>query len=277
MDISLSSEIISFIVQVGVGNFLLVMFGLFAITTLPNLIDKILNRKRQSDRDKQQNERDKQYARDMSFIRTQIANVWEELKDRSFKIDSLKNSIDVQAQKVEGYNLISIDHDKQRVEENMSLVKSTIDIVNSINLIQKSMRNVMSEKDAMGLISLKFGSVEDFKTRLINKIMSIIDSGIKNGQREIDVKAIIKTEWSDLKTEFEAFRIPFDIRGYFDSLDDELWSDRGYFTTIKNITINDLEPQRKKETISQQLDMITRDIQEKLINSLKSNRSRHFE
>ena len=61
MDVSFSHELISFITQIGVANFLLVIFGVFVVTNAPSIVDRILNRR-------SQNAKEKQHKEDMTFI-----------------------------------------------------------------------------------------------------------------------------------------------------------------------------------------------------------------
>jgi hypothetical protein len=256
MDVSISQEIINLIGQIGVGNFLLVLFSLFVVVNAPNILDKVLGRKQRNDREKQQTE-------NMTFMKTQIKNIWDESRRTTESIDQFRNKFEVQKQQTEDYSKMSAEQNKQRIAENFAITDSINNIVNSIDSIEKMMRNVMSEQDSMGLISLKMGSVEDFKTRLVAKIMQILNSA-QNGSIELDVKAVINSEWLDLKSEFDAFNMPFSMRSFLDKFDVELWEDDGMFNIVKNIAINDLTNERKQATMSKQIDSGLRAIQAQL-------------
>lgn len=269
MDSSLFSAISVIITQIGVGNFLLVILALFAVTNLPSIIDKIINRKAH-------NQREKQHASDMTFLRTQITNIWDEVGKTASKIDDFNKVISIQNRSVENYSKVAADQNQQRVAENIAITENIINIADSIDSIEKMMRNVMSEKDAMGLVSLKMGSVLDFKTRLESKILDILTSGKTNGQLEKNVKNIIGAEWLDLKSELGAFSFPFNIRNFLDKFEQDLWNEAGLFNIIKNMAINsDKDMDMKMSAIGRQLDIGTRDILACLATYIEENKNTH--
>lgn len=163
---------------------------------------------------------------------------------------------------------------QRRQLERDDKIKDTLEeLVVSAQGIAAMMRNVISEKDALGIISLKMGSVEDFKTRLVAHIKQVVKSsnGVINGQIEKDIIAVINSEWYDLKSEFEAFDLPFSMRIYLNKFDKELWKEGGLFDMIKNMAINEkLSIDRRMSAISKQINIGSRNIQAKLASQLEN-------
>lgn len=153
-------------------------------------------------------------------------------------------------------------------------IKDTLkEVVVSVQDIAAMMRNVISEKDTLGIISLKMGSVEDFKTRLVAHIKQVVKSsnGAINGQIEKDIIAVINSEWHDLKSEFEAFDLPFSMRIYLNKFDKELWEKGGPFDMIKDMAIDEkLSIDRRMIAISKQIDIGSRNIQAELASQLEN-------
>jgi len=168
---------------------------------------------------------------------------------------------------------ITFKRSQRRQLERDDKIKATLkEVVESMQDIAAMMRNVISEKDALRIISLKMGSVEDFKTRLITQIKQTIKSseGAKNSHFEKDIIAVINSEWYDLKSEFEAFNLPFSMRLYLNKFDKELWKEGGTFEMIKNIAINNkLDMDRQIAAISKQINIGLRNIQAELVSQLE--------
>jgi len=168
---------------------------------------------------------------------------------------------------------ITFKRSQRRQLERDDKIKATLkEVVESMQDIAAMMRNVISEKDALRIISLKMGSVEDFKTRLITQIKQTIKSseGTKNSHFEKDIIAVINSEWYDLKSEFEAFNLPFSMRLYLNKFDKELWKEGGTFEMIKNIAINNkLDMDRQIAAISKQINIGLRNIQAELVSQLE--------
>ncbi len=263
MDYSISTELLSLITQIGVGNFLLVLLGIFTVTSAPNIVDKILTARKNKIQDIE-------YAKDMSFIKSGIDNIWDSSRSSNSDFIKFQKELSLQAQRLKDYIEIAQTQNSNRLDENTAMTENLINIINSIDSIEKMMRNVMSEKDAIGLVGLKMGSVEDFKTRLALKIMEIIDSEDSSGQIELDLNAVIRTEWLDLKSEFSAFNTPFKMRTFLNTYDENLWKEDGLFSIITNIAINDLEPNKKKDKILKQMDMGIRSMIAELVKILDS-------
>jgi len=178
-----------------------------------------------------------------------------------------------EGQKVETYVKHIEKENEERLAEHAYLKESLDHMADSVDSISKMMRNVMSERDSLGLISLKMGFTDDFKTRLIDKISEIVASEQNNGQIETDIKTVIKSEWLDLKSELEAFSFPFNIRSLLDKYDEELWNE-GMFAVIKDIAIKDLDLDRKCEAISKQIDLGLRYLTARLTKNLEETQAR---
>jgi len=163
---------------------------------------------------------------------------------------------------------------QRRQLERDDKVKATLkEVVESVQYIAAMMRNVISEKDALRIISLKMGSVEDFKTRLVAQIKQVIKSskGARNCQFRRDMKAVIDSEWHDLKSEFEAFNLPFSMRMFLNRFDKELWEEAGIFEMVRKMALDEkLDIDRKMAAISKQIDIGLRSIQAKLASHLEN-------
>ena len=139
-------------------------------------------------------------------------------------------------------------------------------ILNAIASIDSAMRHVISGRDAVALVSIKLGVVENLKNNILRQIAWTIESnpGRRNGQLKADLRNDLDNIWVDFKNEFKEFKMPVDIKELMNSFDNDLWSESGMFTLIIDLATSELTGDRRNEAISRLIDLETRKIQAKI-------------
>lgn len=270
--VGLTQLVLSLLAAVGVGNFVIVILVLFIVVNAPTIIGQLIKMKTDKDARKASTE-------SSAIIKTQLIDI----KDHA--ISAAENSKNVQAdlnsltKSLDELNKGSSTENNERREENVLITGNLVKMSNALDSIDKMMRNVMSEKDMVSVFNLKMGINNNFKNRLLAKIMETIEplEDKKDGQLSYDLKSDLTSLWSDVKNEFETFNVPMNIKTFLDQYDEQLWSQGGMFQQITNLAISSsLDKSRKREAISRQIDLGTRSIQSKISCFLEQKRRDNF-
>jgi hypothetical protein len=266
-NLGLSQIVITLITAVGVGNFILIMLALFIVVNAPTIINQLL--KMRSDKEAR-----KSSAESSNIIKAQLIDIKEYSRKSEETSQSVKTEVETLGTKVSDLKESTIKENEERREENILITKNLVKMSQALDSIDKMMRNVMSEKDTMEVIGLKMGIKSSFKNNLLARVMETIESlaDKRDGQLSYDLKSDIESVWSDLKSEFENFNTPINIRSFLNDFDEELWSQGGMFTQIMNLAISNLEKDRKRDAISKQIDTGTRSLQSKISSYLELKR-----
>jgi hypothetical protein len=265
--VGLTQLVLSLIAAVGVGNFVIVILVLFIVVNAPTIISQLIKLKTDKDSRKASGE-------SSAIVKAQLIDI-KEHSEKSLEATTSTNASVVSLSKsIIDLNDISKKEDIERREENVLITENIVKISNSLDSIDKMMRNVMSEKDMMRVVGLKMGIRNNFKNDLLNRIIDNIDSlfETKDGQLSYNLKSDLNSAWVDLKNEFESFNAPINIKYFLDKYEEELWKQDGMFQQIINLAISDLEKERKKEAISKQIDAGTRKIQSSISSYLDQKR-----
>jgi len=270
--VGLTQLVLSLIAAVGVGNFVIVILVLFIVVNLPTVISQLIKLKSDKDARKASSESSAIVKTQLIDIKEHSINAEENSKNVQAGLGSLNKSLEVLSKDC------SIENNERR-EENVLITGNLVKMSNALDSIDKMMRNVMSEKDMVNVFSLKMGISNNFKNRMLAKVMETIESleDKKDGQLSYDLKSDLTSLWSDVKNEFETFNLPINIKSFLDQYDEELWSQAGMFQQITNLAISSsLDKSRKREAISRQIDLGTRSIQSKISYFLAQKRKESF-
>lgn len=263
----LSQLVLSLIAAVGVGNFILVLLVLFIVVNAPTIINQLIRMK--ADKDAR-----KAGAESSAIIKTQLIDIKEHSSKAAEASVAVQTKMEVLSNGVDELRESTTGENEERREENVLITKNLVKMSNSLDSMDKMMRNVMSEKDLMSVVSLKMGIKNNLKNTLLAKAMETIESlaDSKDGQLSYDLKSDISSVWADLKGEFEAFNSPINVKSLLDKFDEELWEQGGMFQQIMNLAVSGLDKSRKREAISKQIDIGIRKIQAKISSHLEQKR-----
>lgn len=268
MNSELSELVVQLITNIGVGNFILVIVVMSLVANLPGIITKIIGLFTSGKKEK-----DMQQV--VGFIKTKLTDCCKNLEDIKKDVTEIKNSSDTNAKNAKDLKFELKSFNQERRKENMMLIENMEDISSSILSIKNILRNVMSEDDAIRLVSYVLGVFKGFAASLMEKVMISVESFSKTDDKQFNEKSL-KSEmencWSDLKIEVSRFNSPVKLKPLLDSYDSEFWAEDGMFANIVNLSTSSDDVKMIKESIKKQIDIGVRSLFNKISDSLEKNK-----
>ena len=269
MELEFNEVIVQFIETIGIGNFILVVSVAALIVNLPTLISKLFSLFSSGKKEKETQET-------VGFIKTKLVDCSRDLDSMQKDVSDIANMSTNNIEKIKDLRNDLASVNNERREENMLLIDTMEDMLNSISSIKNIMKNVMSEEDAIKLISYLLGVFKSFSSSLLSKIMEALELSNEIEDELLNKKTLksnIDSCWSDLKIEISRFNTPIKLKPLLDKQDKELWSKDGMFTQIIKLASSNSDSNIKKESIKKQIDISLRILFNNLADILEKNKS----
>jgi len=269
MELELNEVIVKLIDMVGVGNFILIIVSMALVVNLPTIITKIVGLFTS-------NKKEKDLQRVAGFIETKLKDLDDRSKDIEKDVTDIENTLKHNTEEVKELRTDLKSVNTERREENMMIIDTMENMLNSILSIKNVMKNVMNEEDATRLVSYLLGIFNNFSTSLFSKTMNAIESFENIEDEDLNQKTLkneIDSCWSDLKIEIARFNTPIKLKPFLDSYDDTFWSKEGMFKQIVKLSTSNSDLQIIKESIKKQIDIGLRQLFNQISESLENNRS----
>jgi hypothetical protein len=235
--VPITQLVLDLIAAVGVGNFILIVFVLFLLFNLPSIITTIIDTIKKNKVD----------GKLVAFFKEVI------------------DCINVLNSKIS-------DHQKDNHEENTLIVENLGKINDCLIVMEKRMRNVISESDTSKVLEFILGFRKSLLADIINKISEM--SREKTGINTSEIKKDIESSWLSFKSDINELNTPINLKNYFEKYDILLWQEDGFFGPILIIvTSTEYDNFKKIEAISKHLDMTFRRIHSDLTSHMQAIKS----
>jgi hypothetical protein len=252
---------------IGAWNVILVILVLGIIVNLPTIIkgigDLFAKKEKKEDAERMQ--------QNIGEIKQSLENVKISSDSAAEKSIEVKGSVEGVKSDINiiGHDLETLANERRREH---SLIIDNMDGMNtSLDIIHKNMRNVMSEKDTIGVIEYYLGVKNSFRNSLMARVMTVIEElkEEKSGQLSYDIKKTLDTVWLEFLNEIDPLNAPISLKDHFETYTEDLWKADGMFSQIVTLALNDYPIERIKNTISLSLDNELRLLHSKLAQYLQ--------
>jgi len=265
----LNEVVVQLVKMVGVSNFILIIVVIAIVINLPTLLSKLISTF-------SSNKKGKEMQQMVGLIKTKLIDFSNDSNEIKKDINEIKNVSHNNSNNVEELKKELKSVNTERREENMMIIDTMEDMLKSILSIKNIMKNVMSEEDAIRLISYLLGVFKGFAGTLLEKVMNTMESFDRIDDHKLNEKTLksdMDNCWSDLKIEISRFNTPIKLKPLLDSYDDQFWAKDGMYTQIIKLSTLESDIKIIKESIKKQIDIGLRVLFNNISESFEKNKS----
>jgi hypothetical protein len=251
---------------IGVGNFIFVVSVLAIVINAPNIINQIVRKINDNKREKEimqivgkiDKGLDDIHSSNTEILKTETAAA----KDLTSAISGLQ-SVD---------QSLNRSNSERRLENGL-IAENLGKISFALSSIERMMRNVISEEDALRAASVTLGITASLKSDLLKRVLSTIEklADTKTGHLTYDLTSDINSAWADFRNNLSNFNMPVRLKDLLDDYEKRFWEEDQMFKQILNIATSDIDLSLMKETISKTIDTGLRNLYSGLISFLEAN------